>query len=342
MQFLGNAEKDLPPGVRGWNWGAFIFTWIWGIFNNTYIALLCLFPPAHLIMMWVLLFKGNEWAWRNREWTSVDEFQRVQRRWGFWAIGGFFAIIGFFVAIAGFFISKEVPQIKAMEGNFDPHRKWCNYALSTAECDDRCSRSLGAPLSVRGPIEAARNHQGYMEVSIPVRGNRGEGTVYVRTRPDGNTMHQLDSAEVEMNSGRFVLNSTNAGQSSSAPSNADRSGMKIEAAKHVKASFAEREPASREEAKEFYRESLPQIEQDATVQQVLGDSIATQVVHADIDIEGPVGTAEFDVILRGNDTRGLLDLKGTRSMGRWIFNGAQVDLETASGNKTIRFPSKLQ
>ena len=33
----------LPPELTGWNWGAFFLTWIWGIGNSTFIALLAFF-----------------------------------------------------------------------------------------------------------------------------------------------------------------------------------------------------------------------------------------------------------------------------------------------------------
>ena len=31
--------------------------------------------------MFVCGFKGNEWAWKNKNWASVEEFQRVQKKW---------------------------------------------------------------------------------------------------------------------------------------------------------------------------------------------------------------------------------------------------------------------
>lgn len=31
--------------------------------------------------MFVCGFKGNEWAWKNKNWVSVEEFQRVQKKW---------------------------------------------------------------------------------------------------------------------------------------------------------------------------------------------------------------------------------------------------------------------
>ena len=43
----------LPPGEAGWNWGAFLFTWIWGLGNGAYITLwgllLFLGPSAHRV-----------------------------------------------------------------------------------------------------------------------------------------------------------------------------------------------------------------------------------------------------------------------------------------------------
>jgi hypothetical protein len=36
--------KAIPAEIRLWNWGAFLLNWIWGIGNQTYIALLALIP----------------------------------------------------------------------------------------------------------------------------------------------------------------------------------------------------------------------------------------------------------------------------------------------------------
>ncbi len=76
--------QPLPPEIRSWNWGAFLLNWIWGIGNNTYIALLSLIPVMNVIMPFVLGAKGSAWAWRNGRWDNVDHFKRVQRRWAIW------------------------------------------------------------------------------------------------------------------------------------------------------------------------------------------------------------------------------------------------------------------
>lgn len=76
--------------TRGWNWGAFVFNWIWAIFNLTgsqlVLTLVFEFLLGWLILpavAWsiVLGAKGNEWSWHGRRWESVAQFQRSQRRW---------------------------------------------------------------------------------------------------------------------------------------------------------------------------------------------------------------------------------------------------------------------
>ena len=32
-------------------------------------------------MPFVVLFTGNEWAWRNRRWQDAEQFRRHQRAW---------------------------------------------------------------------------------------------------------------------------------------------------------------------------------------------------------------------------------------------------------------------
>lgn len=77
--------EPLPEGIGRWNWGAFLLNWIWGVGNNTYIALLTLIPFFGLLVVpFVLGAKGDAWAWRNGRWDSVAHFRRVQRRWAIW------------------------------------------------------------------------------------------------------------------------------------------------------------------------------------------------------------------------------------------------------------------
>ena len=76
------SGTEVPVEIRDkWNWGAFGFNWIWGIGNDTWIALLMFVPVANLVMLVLLGVKGNEWAWQNKRWESIEQFKRVQHLW---------------------------------------------------------------------------------------------------------------------------------------------------------------------------------------------------------------------------------------------------------------------
>jgi hypothetical protein len=77
---LGKGSA-VPAEIKGWNWGAFGFNWVWGIGNGTYIALLCFIPFVNIVMPFILGAKGNKWAWQNRRWESIAHFKKIQRIW---------------------------------------------------------------------------------------------------------------------------------------------------------------------------------------------------------------------------------------------------------------------
>lgn len=76
---VNNGEE--PNNLKQWNWGAFWFSWIWGIANKSYMTFWVLIPFFGFIWMFVCGTKGNEWAWQNKNWNSVDEFNNVQKKW---------------------------------------------------------------------------------------------------------------------------------------------------------------------------------------------------------------------------------------------------------------------
>lgn len=89
----GQGTKSMVPlEILGWSWGAATMNWVWGLFNRTYIALLMFVPLVNLVVFVMLGRRGNEWAWRNKKWDSVEHFQRVQRKW---------AIAGLVLVVAG-------------------------------------------------------------------------------------------------------------------------------------------------------------------------------------------------------------------------------------------------
>ena len=73
-------QNDLPKSVSKLSWGAFWWSFIWGIFNNTWKSFLVIIFPG--VMNIVLLFKGRKWAWKNKKWSSEENFEKIQKRWG--------------------------------------------------------------------------------------------------------------------------------------------------------------------------------------------------------------------------------------------------------------------
>lgn len=101
--------KPIPPEIDRWNWGAFLLNWIWGVGNNTFIALLTLVPIVGLVMLFVLGAKGSRWAWRNGRWDSVEHFKRVQRLWAMWGAIIWIGAIALFCGMIGsvFFLLRH-------------------------------------------------------------------------------------------------------------------------------------------------------------------------------------------------------------------------------------------
>jgi hypothetical protein len=109
----GQGEtEDVPREIICRNWGAFFLNWIWGIRNKTYIAFLSLVPVAGFVMMIVLGLRGNEWAWQNRRWESVEQFQREQKIWSKWGIR--LAKVLLVLAILGFLLSTLLNLLKSL------------------------------------------------------------------------------------------------------------------------------------------------------------------------------------------------------------------------------------
>ena len=83
----GQGEQSvIPQEIKGWSWGGFLLTWIWGIGNKTWVGLIALIPAANLVMSIVLGIYGREWAWKNKKWDSVETFKNTQKSWTVWGL----------------------------------------------------------------------------------------------------------------------------------------------------------------------------------------------------------------------------------------------------------------
>lgn len=89
-----------PLNLSKWSWGAFTLSWIWGVFNGCWWMFLvkAVFWLFYFLFWWVpfmaiflsvielgvsVLFgvKGTEWAWNNRSWSSIADFNQTQDVW---------------------------------------------------------------------------------------------------------------------------------------------------------------------------------------------------------------------------------------------------------------------
>ncbi len=113
QQLMNNSGEGkcsaVPEAIaKEFNWGAFLLNWIWGLGNKTYITLLIFVASLFSIIPFIGFviplgcsiwfgIKGNEWAWQNKKWDSVEHFTSVQKTW---AIAGLvLMILGFVVGI---------------------------------------------------------------------------------------------------------------------------------------------------------------------------------------------------------------------------------------------------
>jgi Cytochrome oxidase complex assembly protein 1 len=165
----GFDPKAIPAEIDRWNWGAFLLNWIWGIGNNTYIALLALIPGVSFIMLFVLGAKGSAWAWRNGRWDSVEHFKRVQRKWAIW---GAIIWIGMLVLIGG-----------AMGGVFYGFRHSVPYEMSVAklQANPIAMNILGSPISTGFPFGniSVNGADGRADLSFSATGPKAAGVVFV-------------------------------------------------------------------------------------------------------------------------------------------------------------------
>jgi hypothetical protein len=159
----------IPAEIDRWNWGAFLLNWIWGIGNNTFIALLTFIPFLGLIMPFVLGARGSGWAWRNGRWDSVEHFKRVQRLWAIWgAVIWLGAIALFGGTIGGVFYLLR-------------HSEAYGLGVSRLQASAEAANVLGVPISAglpRGSISTS-GATGRAVLSFSATGTKAAGRVFL-------------------------------------------------------------------------------------------------------------------------------------------------------------------
>jgi hypothetical protein len=165
----GLEQQTIPAEINRWNWGAFLLNWIWGIGNQTYIALLALIPGVNLVMPFVLGAKGSAWAWRNGRWDSVEHFKRVQRLWAIW---GLVVWIGALVLVGG--IVGGVFQILKHSAAYE-------MAAARLQSSPVATNLLGSPISTGIPFGqvSINGASGRANLNFSATGPKAAGVVFV-------------------------------------------------------------------------------------------------------------------------------------------------------------------
>jgi hypothetical protein len=186
----------VPPEIDRWNWGAFLLNWIWGIGNNTFIALLMFVPLVNLVMPFVLGVKGSAWAWRNKRWESVDHFRRVQRTWTIAGVIVLIALIGFGVAI-WFSVTAILKNSEAYQ-----------MAVAQLQANGEVTDALGTPIvagTPSGRIETS-GPAGSADLQFSVEGPKGKGVAFLHATKSLGAWHiNRIEVQVEGRNRRIIL-----------------------------------------------------------------------------------------------------------------------------------------
>lgn len=131
------------------NWGCIFCSWIWGLFNKTYIALLVI--PISLIPFFGSLaslafsiwlgFKGNTMAWQNKRWKSIEHFHKVQKLWAI--VGCVITVIWCILIMAALTIPSMMTSNNKIENKMQTRKAiaqinqafMLNHALEQTKCD---------------------------------------------------------------------------------------------------------------------------------------------------------------------------------------------------------------
>jgi hypothetical protein len=175
-QSLRPDPEQVPAEIDRWNWSAFLLNWVWGIGNNTFIALLTFVPLIGLVMPFVLGAKGSRWAWCNGHWDSIEHFKRVQRSWAKWAVVIYIGAAALLAAIFGgpFYILN--------------HSEAYQLGVSRLEASREAVNLLGTPITSGMPTGSVSTTgaTGDAALSFSVSGPKGTGTVFLAaTRQNG-------------------------------------------------------------------------------------------------------------------------------------------------------------
>ncbi len=207
-----NNRYDMPVSLKGFNWGAFLLTFIWGIRYKAWITLLAIplmWFQLPLGLNWILLLvlqlycgiKGNEWAYRFDYNKSEYDFKMTQIKW---AIFGFslqfiLPMILLFVVCLLVFKIKENPMDFAQNAQckvaYDKLQKGLS-GVNIQGSENAIAQQFAKKFKDANAVENSVNF--FLEASSPI------DLYYIKfEKPDGEIC-SLSSQNCKIESG-FVL-----------------------------------------------------------------------------------------------------------------------------------------
>jgi len=185
---------ELERVLKKWNWGAFFLTAIWGVGNRTYLGLLGMVPVVNFIIMPVLGVYGNRWAWKNKKWRSLEEFEKHQRMWAKW--GTILAVLTLLLWAVPF-----SARYRAAEKT-DVFR----LSLELARENPGVVEALGLPIQPSKTIKSTLQQKegGTADLQYQITGPKGEGTVQATGRQERNRWQLLTTEVIGLESGRTI------------------------------------------------------------------------------------------------------------------------------------------
>lgn len=166
-----NQPAEIPRELDRWSWGAFFLNWIWGLGNNTYIALLMFVPLVNVIMIFILGARGNAWAWRNKAWRDVDHFKRVQKAWALWGLVSWIVVMVGFAAFTAFILLTVAGVIKSSE----PYRLALEEIRASSEVQAVLGDNITDGFMPTGSINFSGG-SGKADLGFSLTGSKGKGT----------------------------------------------------------------------------------------------------------------------------------------------------------------------
>ncbi len=84
--------------LKKWNWGAFLWSWIWALGHKQWAKAAIAFLVSLIIPIAANVYfgiRGNEIAWETGDYASKEELREKQRTW----VKAWFIIVGAVVVI---------------------------------------------------------------------------------------------------------------------------------------------------------------------------------------------------------------------------------------------------